>query len=617
MDRWLNGVVLAAATMVAVPSLAQLRGEIAAGFAWQATDGSEATFTNHFNLDEGPFLERFHLDLSGVVAGVERCELELEGFGAEPWGRGRLQLDWDREWSLRLHYSRRESRFSSPSFDLGARLDDWRIHRLAGSLTYRGWERAVVRLDARDVRRQGTVSLPFLGLKTQYVARRELDERLQEVGLSVATRGLPVAIVVQQDFAHLSRRNRGSVANDGRPALGVDPDVLAVFTTPGDDTGSVPTSRLSAVYRGKRVEVVGRGLHRRDRLEASRNDEDSYDIGGGPGRAGFVDRLLGSAERATTLADLALTVEVIESLRVRVSGRWKDSTTDATLVGERILRLSGPTGSVDLPLDAADLGYVERSDRDAGVTLDWASGPFGVSLRYHDGWREAGWKRGTEYVEQRVKRNSSGLSVVAFMNVGTTVSAYLGWDDSDFSRYTFRTDPGTVERRWARAVVRPREKLELAVAASREEEDNPAVIGGLDARNDAWGASATYSGDAGLFATVGVEELKLSSRVDTFFFAPQPTRGVSLYDSRLLAVTARFGAPAGKYLRLSAGGTRAQDTGSSLPLSLDQWDARVELRDVTPLDVALSLARWRFSVAGSEGENYDVHRLGISVGRRF
>ncbi len=617
MQRWLTRVVLAAALGLPVPSQAQLRGEIAAAFAWQRADGNEAEFANHFNLEEGPFLERFRLDLARVFVGLDRCELELEGFGAEPSGRGRLRVDWDREWSLRLDYSRRESRFSSPSFDLGVRRDDWAITRFTGSLSYQGWKRAMLRLDARDVRRHGSVTFPFLGLGTQYVAQRELDERLQEVGFSLATRDLPVAIVVQQDFAHLTRRNRGSVGNDGRPAVGVDPDVLAVFTTPGEDSSNVPTSRLSAVYHSERLDVVGRALHRRDRLSSSREDEDSYDIGGGPGRAGFVDRLVGSADLETTLADLVLAVKVVDSLRVRLAGRWQDSATDAALIGERILRLSGPTGSIDLPLDATDLGHVALTDGEAAVAVEWTGGPFGVSVRYHDGWRKAGWKRGEEYLEQRVKRDSSGLSAVAFVSLGRTFSAQLGWDDSDFSRFIFRTEPGTVKRHWARAVLRPQEKLELAVSVTREREDNPAIVSDLDARHDSWGVSGSYTGDSGVFATVAVEAFTLASRVDTFFFAPQPTRGESLYDSHLVAVSIRAGVPLRQHLRFMAGGVRVKDSGDSLPFTLDQWDARLELRDAAPVDLALFLARWRHVVARGEALDYDVNRFGVTVGGRF
>ncbi len=591
-------------------------GEAALGFAWQNTNGQVTSFANHFNLDDGPFVERLRLDLAPALDGVERCQLELAGFGGEPWQWGRLRVEWDREWSLRVDYSRRESVFASPSFDLGVRRDDWAITRWSGSLSYRGWQRAVVRLDLRQVARSGAVTFPFYGLGTQYVARRKLDERLEEVGVSIATRDLPVALVFEQDLARLARRNRADVANDGR-AVEADPDVLASFVTPGEDRSRVPTSRLAATYRNSRLELVARGLYRRERLDADRNDEDLYALGGGAAQMGFVDRVVGAAELQSALGDVRVGVKLTDTVSVRLTGRHERSASDATLLGERLLRVVSGGSIQDIAFDAADDTWLERTDRSASVAVDWNPGVVGASLAYHDGSRTAAWRRGNEVAAREVTRDASGFSLLLAANPSPAVSAQLGWEEQDFARYVFRTDAEAVTRQWGRLLVRPADGLELALSGTRERADNPAAVAGLDAALDSWGLAASFTAENGTFASVAVELLELSSAVDISFFAPGPTAGLSEYHSDLATVTVRGGAPLAAHLKVSAFAMRVKDRGRSAPFSLDQVEARLELAELAPVDVALFGAVWKYRHAATGAEDYDVRRFGIVLQRKF
>ncbi len=605
-------------TLAAVAN-AQTSGEVAIGYAWQHTSGNRDAFASQYNLSSGLFLDGFHLDLGASTKAFDRFEVSASGLGAEPWGRASLKVDWGRTWSLRLDYSRRESFFALPGFDLGARRDNWTITRWTGSLTYDNWSAARLRLDLRDVERSGSEDFAFYGLGQPYVARFNLTERVQEVGLSLETRTLPVKLLIEQDVARYQRRNRGEVANGGQPAGDTSDYLLAQFQTPGEDSNTVPTTRVAAVYRGPRFELVGSGLYRRDELDADRNDTTTWERSGGVGTISIIDALTGSADRRTKLGDLRLGFAVMPNhLTLRIRGHYEDASADSTLIGDRILRFIGPGGSVDFPLAFNDFGAFDRTDKDVAAEVEVVQGPFTLAVDYHDGSREIAEQHGAEFPRQAVTRDAKGWSATASVALSQTLSAQVGWENGSFERYVFRTDPETVKRLWAKLRLRPVAGVELAAYGNRETADNPVAVAGLDRTNEGIGLSATLTAGSGTFAALSVDRLKLNSSVDTLFFVNKfQQSGLSTYQTDLRTVSLRGALALGKAARLAGGVLRINDGGESLPFSSWAYDIRFELAGPLQLDYGVFANYWSYRQDRTNLENFDVTRYGISLGRRF
>ncbi|MDD5562168.1 MAG: hypothetical protein PHQ91_00500 [Thermoanaerobaculaceae bacterium] len=606
-------------------------GSIGVGYAWLHQSGNRNAFASQYDLSQGLFLENLQLDLRRALAGFDRFEVKASGFGGDPFQHASLRVvDWDREWTLNLDYTRREAVLPSPSLDLalagGAApgtpgLDDggrFSISRWTGSLTWDGWKAARLRLDLRDVQRSGSRLVPFYGLGGPYVARTSLDERVQEAGISLETRSWPVKLLIEQDVTKYTREPRGGVGNNGQPLTGADPDLLATYTI-GRDSNTVPTTRLSAVYTSGRFEFLGQGLYRRDRLDANHDhDLTSFAIGGGAvGQISYLDALMGSADTDTKLADLRLGFAATPWLTLRARGHWADVATDSTLVGLNALQLTGPGGTLDFSVPVDDRGYLDRTDKDVAGEADLHSGPFGLVVAYHDGSREIAWRHGGDYAPAGVTRDASGWSATASLALGRTLTAKVGYDDSSFERYVFRTDPETVTRLWAKLSARPAAGWEIDAHGSRERMDNPSQVAALNRPTDALGVAATYTAAGGAFASLSVDSLTLTSDVAISYWAPLLTAAVSHYETDLLTTSLRAALPIGKALRLSGGGVYLKDRGDTLPFTSRAYDLEVETSGPFATRLAIFGNRWTYDLKSLPDQNYDVTRYGISVRRRF
>lgn len=599
--------------LIATGGFPQDKNELALGVAWLDQGGSEQVFRSHYALGEGVFLEALRLDLRPYFRGADRVELSAAGFGAEPWQRASLRADWDREWSVRVEYSRRDSYFASPAFDLGARRDDWSITRWTGSLTYDGWRPLRLRLDARDVRRAGYSELPFYGLGLPYVAHVDLDERLQELGLSVETMALPIKLVFEQDIASYTRRNRATPANGGQPAGVSDPDQLTVLETPGKDEGAVPTTRLAAVYRDGRLEVVGSGLYRRERLDADREDLAGYAIGN-VGEVGFVDAVKGAADRDQRRGDLRVGLAVSPFLTLRVRGSMNDTSTDATLVGQRLLRVLGPGGGAEVGVAVNAAMSFDRRDTDLAGEADLHRGPFAVVVAYHEASRDVKYRLDDD---PHLTRDARAWHVTASYAPGRAFSAEAGWADRAFSDTVFRTDAESVERVWLKLRARPLAGLEIAAYTEREQADNPAAVAALDREGTLAGLSATFTAASGAFVSATADWLDLTSSTGTQFWAPGPTAGVSLYDTEISTLAVRGGFAVGDRVKVAGGVLALADGGASLPFDSHGYDLRADLELPRDLGLSLFANRWSYDLEESDEEDYDVDRYGLSLRWRF
>ena len=611
--------------------LGQDFGTIGFGYAWQKANGNKDAFASQYNLSDGLFLENLQLDLRRTFTGFDRFEFKAEGFGGDPHQHASFNIvGRDREWSLKLDYSRREAVFPSPALDLTGQVGmptatgklanggTFSIARWTGSLTWDGWKAARIRLDLRDVQRSSDRIFAYYGLGAPYVALAKLDEHTQEAGLSLETRTLPVKLVFEQDIAKYVREPRGGVGNDGQPLYSTGTDVLATYSTPDKDSSTVPTSRLSAVYSNGTFELIGQGLVRRDRLDASRNDTTAYAINGGAtGHMGFLDAVMGSADSDTKLADLRLGLAVMDGLTLRVKGHYEDVVTDTSLIGQRLLQLSGPGGSLDFPLAINDNGYLNRTDKDVAGEAEFRTGPFSLVAGYHDGSREIGLQHGSEFEAQSVTRDAKGWNATASLAIGRIFTAQVGWDDSSFEKYVFRTDPETVKRTWGRFSAHPVAGLDLAMYGSHETLENPAGIADVSRPINTVGVSATYTGTSGAFASVSVDSLQLTSDTAIAYFAPGLTTGVSHYDTDLLTTSLRASLPIGTAVRLTGGGLYLKDRGDTLPFTSKAFDLEVELPGPFETRLAAFGNYWAYDITSASNQNYDVTRYGISVRRRF
>jgi hypothetical protein len=606
-------------------------GSIGIGYAWQHTNGNKDAFASQYDLSQGLFVENLQLDLRRYATGYDRFEFKADGFGGDPHQHVSFNMvDRDHGWALKLEYSRNEVVFPSPALDLTglsgmptpsgdlANGGAFSITRWTGSLTWDGWKAARLRLDLREVQRSGDQLFAYYGLGQPYLALTSLDEKSQEAGLSLETRTLPVKLVFEQDIAKYVRESRGGVGNDGQPLLGPDPDALAKYDTPGKDSSTVPTTRLSAVYNNGTFELVGQGLYRRDRLEADRNDTTAYAIGGGQiGQMGYLDAVMGSADSDTKLADLRLGLAVTQGLTLRVKGHYEDVSTDSTLIGQEILQLSGPGGSLGFPSVINDSGYLDRTDKDVGGEAEFKAGPFGLVVGYHDGSREVGWKHGDDYTKQRVTRDAKGWDATASLALGRVFTAEVGWDDSSFEKYVFRTDPETVKRVWGKLSARPVAGLELAAHGSHETLDNPPTVADVSRPTNSVGVSATFTRTNGAFASLSVDSLTLTSDTAIAYSAPGLTTGVSYYDTDVLTTSLRAAVPIGSAVRLTGGGLYLKDRGDTLPFTSKAYDLEVEVPGPFKTRLALFGNYWAYDIKSASDQNYDVTRYGVSVRRRF
>ncbi|HUK14376.1 MAG TPA: hypothetical protein VLW17_13840 [Thermoanaerobaculaceae bacterium] len=619
---WLGGALAS----LAVAASAQEWGQVGVGYAWLNGDGNRDAYASQYDLSNGLFLDTLRLDLHSFFPGVSRFEVSASGFGAEPFARASVRAEWDREWSLRLDYTRRRGAFAPLFVGLSAasgfvpaqwRSDEFAITRWTGSLAYDGWDFGRLRLDLRDVSRSGSQTFAFYGLGLPYVARNSLDDRESEAGISLETRHWPVHLLLEQDVAWYTRKSRGSVADGGQPLNTDDQYLLSQFTTPGKDSGTVPTTRLGVNYRDDRFELIGQGIYRRDRFDADRNDTTGWHLVGGAGDTSFIDALTGKADTDTKLGDLRLGWAATPALTLRVVGHYQDSSSDLGVVGNQILRIVAGGGTFDFPLPVADQGFLDRTDKDVAGEVDLHQGPFGLVVSYHDGSQQADWQHGLAYQGENVTRDAKGWNATASVALGRTLTAQVGWQDQSFEHYVFLTDPETVSRVWAKVTTRPVAGLELSAYANHDRADNPSSEASLRQPADGAGISGTYTAPSGAFVNLNLDLFKLTSSADITFFAPLLTSGVSRYDTDLLTAGVRGGLPIGKTLRIEAGALQVKDRGDSLPFTSHAYDARLEMAGPLQFDFGVFANYWKYDLKNSGDQDYNVTRYGISVRRRF
>jgi hypothetical protein len=613
---WVGCAFLCLATV----ALAQDQGEIGIGYAWLTSGGNQNAFRSQYNIQQGFFLESLQLDMRKWFAGYDRFEFKASGFGGEPYRKASFTMvDSDREWSIQLNYARRNSFFQLSSFDQGQQRDDWNATRWTGNITWGGWRAVRLRLDLRDVQTSGTTQVPFYGLGVPYVASIKLDQHVQEAGISLETMQWPVKLVFEQDVTRYTNENRAAPGNNGQSYDGTDPDVLSGLSTPGKDTATVPTTRLSLVYRGPVFEIVGQGLYRRDNFSVNNADAaTTFAVNGGKvGHASFIDNLTGSADADIRQGDLRIGAAVAPWLTLRARGDYRDVDTNMSLVGQHILNLTGPGGGLTFPLDVNNSGYLNHKDTLLTGEADLHSGGFGLVVAYHDSSRDVAWKYGTDYAPSSVNRTGTGWNATASYALGRAFTVEAGYDDSTFEKYVFRTQPQTVNRLWGKVALRPAKGFEITAHASRDKAENPASVANLNQPTDSYGAAISYSADSGAFVTASYDAFKLTSDMNIYYPAGGVTTGVSSYSTNLQTPSLRFGLPIGKVVKVTGGALQVKDTGDSMPFTSDVYDLELVFAALRQADFVLFGNYWSYDLKNTSVDDYTVKRYGVTVRWRF
>jgi hypothetical protein len=326
---------------------------------------------------------------------------------------------------------------------------------------------------------------------------------------------------------------------------------------------------------------------------------------------------MGSANTDSKLGDLRLGLAVVPGFTLRVKGHYADVATDTSLVGQRLFQIAGPGGTLDIPLAINDAGYLNRTDKDVAGEAEFRTGPFGLVVGYHDGSREVALLHGADYAREAVTRDAKGWNATASLALGRTFTAQVGYDDSSFEKYVFRTDPEKVKRLWGRVTARPVAGFELAAYGSHETLDNPVAVANVSRPTDTVGLSATVSGANGAFVSLSVDSLKLTAETAIVYFAPDLTNGLARYDTDLVTTSLRGSLPIGTAVRLTGGGLYLKDRGDSLPFTSKAADLEVEVPGPFDTKLALFGNYWKYEIASATDQDYKVTRYGIAVRRRF
>lgn len=608
---------LAAATLVATPLAAQgWSGSVGLAVVGQSTSGSESSFRTQANLDEGFVLEELLLRYGGAEDSDTELTLKAWGFGnTEPDQHFELELELDAPWSFNLSYDRRESFFQLTESELGLRRDDWEVDRWRAGVVWDGWRAARLRLDLRHTLRDGTVQRPFFGLNTLYPLAVEVDESFTEAALSLETKTTPVKLVLEQALATYERDNRrrpaGSLNLDGD-----DPDLFAVASDSRSEKRDVPTTRVMAIYGSERFEILGSLVWRPAELDSSGTVAEGYDIGGGDiGRVEFIDTLTGSGDMDTLAGNFRLGVRLGSSWTLRLESDYRDTSTDATLVGERLLRLSNPRGDVlELPASIEDSSFLDVTDSTTRLTLEWSGGDWSLWAGGFLASRDVDWRIGEEGEDVDVSRDSDGALVgVAWSRGRVKGSAEI--EHGSFDRFIFATDPETVDRLTLRLQADLGGGWDGHLYGRLEEADNPASVSDLDHSSDGYGLGVAWTSTGGGNG-FGLDLDVLDLATETGLLLPTGGAGLSVYDLSLVTLTAHGRAELGR-ARLSGSATRIEDSGDTWPV--ESWVGRARLGFAIPSDAEIALfgEYWSYDEERAGGDDYDVTRYGLAFNWRF
>lgn len=586
-------------------------GSIGAAYIWQSSSGNEDAFRSQLGLREGFLLDELALDFRGT-GGVEEFNLDGWGFGnANPSQTARLGIQFRGGIGFEVDYDQRNSFFALAGGDLSLRSNDWDITRWKASLFFDGWEPVAAALIYRKYHRDGTVNRPYYGLNELYPASVVLDESMDELTLWLGTRTLPVKLELEQSLARYERANRPSPG--GQQSInGTDPDLLDGLGSTYRNTIDVPTTRFTASYGSRSFEGVATVIYADSDFDSNGAAFSSFAIGGGDiGTISFMDELVGSAQMENLAAAVNLGFRIADRWTLRLDGNYRDATTDANLLGARMVRSQSPLGGgLDLSVPVDDEGRYETTDQVVRATVQYRAASWGVWVGGLTGSRDVRWDD-----DYDVTRDTDGWFVGGLLDLGRTVDVTFEYSMGDFQRYVFRTDPQDVNR----AVLKLRSQLgkgwKLNIHGIHEKATNPSEVADLDWKTTPYGVGIAWaSGGGHASAGMTIDLMDLTSR--TGLVLPSGQSDVSLYDTDVMVGTL-YGSLDREVWRLSGSTTYLTDDGSTWPLQSWNVQARVSLLSKCGVEYGLTGEYWSYNEDRGDVDDYDVTRYGLFAIWRF
>lgn len=612
--------LVAALHLAAPPGLAaqDWSGSIGLAGVAQDTGGSEASFRTQSDLDEGLVLEDLELVYDGGEGSDTTFTLRAWGFGgAEPASWAKIDLGLGATWHVDLDYDRRDSFFSLGSTELGLRSDEWQVERWRTGVTWDGWNAARLRLDLDRSERTGTVSRPLFELNETYPLVLDLDEARTEATLALETRNLPVHLVVEQSYAVYERTNTRR-PGDELSLDGDDPDLFVGATEDRDEDRDVPTTRVIATWAGDRSEVAASLLYRPAELESEGFVGSTFGIAGGSvGTIELADDVSATADADALVGNLRLGFHLGSAWTLRLQGDYRDTATDAALVGRTLLRLTNPLGGFEIAGPVDDSTVFDVTETAARLTLEWQGGAWTVWGGALSEQRDVDWRFGNDADAVDVSRDSDGL-LAGLAYRGGGLSASAEYEHGSFDDLVFRTDPETVDRLTLRFANDLGGGWALRLQGRFEEADNDGGDPGaarVDRSADSYGAGISWDsedGDSGFGLDLDLADFSS----DIALVLPNGDPGLSVYDLSLVTTTLHGRTRAG-ILRLSGSATRVEDSGDTWPV--ESWVARARAgAEVVPgTELALFGEYWEYDEERADVDDFDVLRYGVAVNWRL
>jgi hypothetical protein len=575
--------------------------------AWEHVAGNEDSYLTQWNLKKG-----FNLDALSLLRRDGTLTLDASGFGgAEPTRQARFLFKPLDGLKLEASYVRRSSIFALADSNPYGGTDSWSRTRWSGKLSYEVSNAARFTLGVLRITRDGTAERPLFALNELYPLRVHLNDSMTEGFLRVESLSLPVHLSFEQAYAKFLTENRPSVG--GATAIGTnDPDLFVGASSDRLDERKVPTSRLSASWRGERLEVAGAFLFSRADLGATGATRTAFDLDGGRvGRAEFLDQLVGSARQDSLAGDLRMGWVPASGWTVRLLGDYRHSSNDGSLLGQRLTRLTNPNGGVtELPATVDEASTFDVKDGGGRLEIERAFDSWSIWIGGHGGSREVSWVETRESPSFDVTRTTAGGLAGISVTLAKGLRANVEYEGGSFSHYVFRTDPKTVNRVRGSLSADLGSGFKTAVRGSWEGASNPASVSDLSYDARSAGVSGSWdsaSGNAGF--SLDADWVALTT--DTGLILPTGT-GTSHYDTSIVNLLARARAPAGPF-RLDVAGNYVRDRGQTWPTFSWALDGRLSL----PLRGGLELSTFaqyrRYDEKVSHRDDFEVTRYGVAL----
>lgn len=586
-------------------------GSVGLGYGWISGSGNRDSYRSQWNVQEGFNLD--DLSLGYREGEGQNASLTASGFGgAEPWRHARLVLAPGGSLRFEAQYTRQASFFALEEGDLANRPDEWARTRWSGKLGFDAGALARVTLFVRRSTRTGTATRSFFALNDVYPLRVSLDDSLTEGGIRVESRSLPVHLAFEETYSKSLVRNRYAPAG-ARNLAGDDPDLLAAVATDRLDERKTPTSRLSVSYGHGNVEVAASFLYSRPDLSATGATFNTFDLdGGATGHVKTLDDVVSSATESSKAGDIRAGLSLGRGFALRLFGDLRDSTSDGSLLGQRLITLTSPVGAtVDIsgPLS----GATNFSVKDRGARLEVSKEGVGWSLTLGAlaRSRRVLWQESPAAAATDVERTVSGGLASGAVSLGLRLSVDATYERGAFTRYVFRTDPETVDRLTCRVSSDLGAGLRASARGQYEGSRNPEDVAGLAHRSRSLGAAASWESASGA-SGVTLDADLASLRTDTGLVLPGGAAGSSVYDLSLFTLSATLRHALGPF-RIELNGGRTEDRGETWPVRSWGVGGRATFLGPSRTEFSVFVDHRSYDEVAADRDDFDVTRYGVGI----